>query len=206
SKGLDLSPASAELSMLFGDGAGAFVIDRERRLMSEGGRAREARPYYLAVEDVLIETDGSFAEELMVRAPGTANGARWLDESHAASKLQYGRMQGRTVILQAVRKLADASARVLERNDVTLDQVGVLIPHQANRNLLAALAKRLAVPEERIIMNVDRFGNTSGASAFIALWQAVKEERLVPGSFALILAFGAGFTWGAALCRVQKAD
>lgn len=199
SKGLDLSPKSAELSMLFGDGAGALVLSRTPGLMGE------ARNVVVSVEDVLIETDGNFAEDLIVRAPGTANGARWLDAEHLAANLHYGAMQGRNVILQAVRKLSDAATSILERNAVTLEQVSVIIPHQANLNLLRALGKRLGVGDEKVVTNVDRFGNTSGASAFLALWQAVREGRMQPDSYALILAFGAGFTWGAALCRVSRA-
>src|SRR5262249_15503542 len=138
---------------------------------------------------------------LIVRAPGTANGARWLDNSHLNSRMQFGSMQGHTVILQAVRKLEEAAIRITERNAVSVDQIDVVIPHQANANLLRALARRLSISEERIVVNLDRFGNTSGASAFFALWQAHHQRRFRPGSFVLILAFGAGFTWGAALLR-----
>lgn len=109
------------------------------------------------------------------------------------------------MILQAVRKLAEAAARILERNRVSFEQVSVVIPHQANLNLIHALGKKLGISDEKIVTNVDRFGNTSGASAFLALWQAVREGRFSPDSYALILAFGAGFTWGAALCQVCHA-
>ncbi|HKS41752.1 MAG TPA: ketoacyl-ACP synthase III [Blastocatellia bacterium] len=200
SKGLNLKPESAELSMLFGDGAGALVMS------DAPGAVGEARNYHIRLDDVLIETDGRFAEDLIVRAPGTANGARWICAEQIASGLHYGAMQGRSVILQAVRKLAEAAARILERNNISLEQVGVVIPHQANLNLIRALGKKLGVTDEKIVTNLDRFGNTSGASAFLALWQAVREGRFSPDSYALILAFGAGFTWGAALCRVCDAS
>jgi 3-oxoacyl-[acyl-carrier-protein] synthase-3 len=196
SKGLDLHPRSADLSMLFGDGSGAVVVSRESRL------AEKAIEYLVRLDDILIETDGSFAEDLIVRAPGTANGARWLDADQLAAGWHHGSMQGRTLILQAVRKLSDAALRITERNCVSLDGIDLVIPHQANANLLRALAKKLSISEERIVTNLDRFGNTSGASAFLALWQAHLEHRFRPGSYALVLAFGAGFTWGAALCRV----
>lgn len=200
SKGLDLNPRCAELSMLFGDGAGALVLSQTPGLMGE------ARDLVVSIEDVLIETDGKYAEDLIVRAPGTANGARWFDGEHLAANLHYGAMQGRNVILQAVRKLGDAAGRILERNAVALEQVSVIVPHQANLNLLRALGKRLGVGDEKIVTNIDRFGNTSGASAFLALWQAAREGRLQPDAYALILAFGAGFTWGAALCRICRAE
>src|SRR5262249_22297785 len=196
SKGLDLQPRSAELSMLFGDGAGAIVISSEPKLIDK------ARDSLVRIDDVLIETDGRFAEELIVRAPGTANGARWFDEEQLAAGLHRGSMQGRRVILQAVRKLAEAAVRITERNGISVDQIDVVIPHQANANLLRSLAKKLSISEERIVSNLERFGNTSSASAFLALWQANRERRVHAGSYALILAFGAGFTWGSALCRV----
>ena len=198
SKGLDLHPRSAELSMLFGDGAGAIVVSGEPKL------TEKPREYLVRVDDILIETDGSFAEDLIVRAPGTANGARWLDESRVDSRLHYGFMLGRTVILQAVRKLADAADRILVRNGLTPYQVDLVIPHQANANLIAALARKLCIATDRIVVNVDRLGNTSGASVFIALSQAHREGRIRPGSRLLILAFGAGFTWGTALASAVK--
>jgi 3-oxoacyl-[acyl-carrier-protein] synthase-3 len=199
SKGLDLDPRSAELSMLFGDGAGAIVVSDHQLATNQSSQLS------LKLEDILIETDGRFAEDLIVRAPGTANGARWIDAEHLAEGRHHGSMQGRSVILQAVRKLSDAAMSIVERNGLALDQIDVVIPHQANANLLRALAKKLAISDERIVINLDRFGNTSGASAFLAFWQAKQEQRFHPGSYVLILAFGGGFTWGTALCRVNQA-
>jgi 3-oxoacyl-[acyl-carrier-protein] synthase-3 len=197
SKGLDLHPRSADLSMLFGDGAGAVVVSGEPKLTD--------REYLVRIDDIFIETDGSFAEDLIVRAPGTANGARWLEESDLDSRMQRGSMQGRNVILQAVRKLSDAAERILARNGLTANQVDLVIPHQANANLLAALARKLGVASDRVVMNLDRLGNTSGASAFLALSQAHQEGKIRPGSKLLILAFGAGFTWGAAVGNTVEA-
>jgi 3-oxoacyl-[acyl-carrier-protein] synthase III len=196
SKGLELSSQSAELSMLFGDGAGALVLSNEPRADGKG------KGLALKMEDVLIATDGNFAEDLIIRSPGTANGARWIDAQQMAANLHLGAMNGRRVILQAVKKMADAATVILARNEVSIHQVSAVIPHQANANLLRALGNRLSIPQERVVVNVDRYGNTSGASAFLALWQAQREGRLPKDSYALILAFGAGFTWGAALCRV----
>ena len=197
SKGLDLQPRSADLSMLFGDGAGALVLSGEETLTDK------AREYLLRVDDILIETDGGFAGDLIVRAPGTANGARWLDQSHLDSHMHYGSMLGRNVILQAVRKLSDAAERILVRNGLSSNQIDLVVPHQANANLLAALARKLCIATDRVVVNVNRLGNTSGASAFLALSQAYREGQVRSGSRLLILAFGAGFTWGAALCSAK---
>jgi 3-oxoacyl-[acyl-carrier-protein] synthase-3 len=198
SKGLDLNRRSAEVSMLFGDGAGALLVADESLL------GRDVHRSVLRIDDIWIASDGSFAEELIVRSPGTANGARWIDKEQIEAGLHLGSMQGRSVILHAVRKLADAASLITKRNGVSVEEIDLIVPHQANANLLRSLANRLSVAPERVITNVDRYGNTSGASAFLALWQAARERRLRPGARVLILAFGAGFTWGAALCRVNS--
>ena len=184
SKGLDLNPRSAELSMLFGDGAGAILVsDQPQDELS------------LRLDDVLIESDGNFAEDLCLRAPGTANGSRWLD----SGQLIFPQMNGRIVILHAVRKLTEAAQLILERNGLLVDEIDLIIPHQANLNLLRTLGKKLAVDESRVFTNVDRYGNTSGASVFIAFSEAQEQIKRMPKAKILILAFGAGFTWGAAL-------
>jgi 3-oxoacyl-[acyl-carrier-protein] synthase III len=184
SKGLDLNPRSAEISMLFGDGAGAIIIsDQPKDEMS------------LRLDDVLIETDGNFAEDICLRAPGTANGTRWMDSDAQI----FPQMNGRTVILHAVRKLSEAAQTMLARNEISLDEIDLIVPHQANLNLLKTLGKKLQVDEKRIFSNVDRYGNTSGASTFIAWSEAQGQIKNLPKAKILILAFGAGFTWGAAL-------
>jgi 3-oxoacyl-[acyl-carrier-protein] synthase III len=155
----------------------------------------------LEVVDVLLASDGEYAEELVVRAPGSANGRHWLVPDFLSSGRCYPSMNGRSVILHAVRKLAAAAEEITSRNGVAAHEVDVIVPHQANANLLRSLAARLSVPAARIVVHVDRYGNTSGVSAFLALDGARAEGRVRAGSWVLILAFGAGFTWGAALCR-----
>ncbi|MGH9825777.1 MAG: 3-oxoacyl-ACP synthase III family protein, partial [Blastocatellia bacterium] len=205
SKGLILDSQNAEISMLFGDGAGAFIT------------ASAPRPgaCNLRIDDVLIETDGCFALDLCVKsAVGlgahasnvsvTANA----DLRHAGLQQDEARpaythfpvMNGRVVILQAVRKLTEAAVKLLDRNGMKAEGINLIVPHQANLNLLNAVAKRLSVPMGRVAVNLDRYGNTSSASAFIALSDAWQQGRLITGGKILFLAFGAGFTWGAALC------
>lgn len=190
SKGLNLSKEAAELSMLFGDGAGAIIVSDQPNKNA------------LQILDIYIASDGQFAEDLTVRAPGTANGKHWFTEAQYLQGLHYGSMNGRKVILQAVRKLSTAANTILTRNQLSSSDIDLIVPHQANLNLLRQVAKQLAVPEEKVVINLDRYGNTSGASAFLALHQASQTERLHSGKYILILAFGAGFTWGSALCKV----
>jgi 3-oxoacyl-[acyl-carrier-protein] synthase-3 len=194
SKGLPLDHAHAEISMLFGDGAGAFLVQPEPA----------AAGVSLRIDDVSIFTDGAFARDLCVRAPGSGNGAAWLRPDQLEVGMHLPHMAGKNVILHAARKLYEAGSDILARNDLAPDDIDLVIPHQANANLLTLLARRMGFPSDRMIMNLDRFGNTSSASAFIALWQAKVDGRLGPGSRVLFLAFGAGFTWGSALGSVVK--
>ncbi len=168
---LDMTAAAAEISMLFGDGAGAFVAES-----SPGPRGG------VEVLDVLLGSDGQFAEELCLRT---------------------GRpeMNGRTVILHAVRRMTETAETICRRNAVAIDELDVVIAHQANANLLRCLGTRLGVDAARVVYNVDRLGNTGGASIFLTLNQAWREGRFVSDRFALVLGFGAGFLWGGALLR-----
>lgn len=194
SKGLRLDRANAELSMLFGDGAGAVVVSDQPRRGSPG----------LRLEDISISTDGVFAEDLCVRAPGTGNGPHWFDDEQRSRGLHYGAMNGRTVILQAVRKLTEAAREMAARHRIDLREIDFIIPHQANLNLLTALGKQLEIAPDRFVVNVDRYGNTGGASVYLALAQAKEEGRWQAGRRVMLLAFGAGFTWGAALGRIEE--
>jgi 3-oxoacyl-[acyl-carrier-protein] synthase-3 len=111
------------------------------------------------------------------------------------------RMAGREVFKSAVRSMADAADRVLEQAGLTSAQVDLLIPHQANIRIIEATAEHAHIPPERLFVNVDRFGNTSSASVPLALDEARQTGRLQPGMVVLLVAFGAGFTWGAILLR-----
>jgi 3-oxoacyl-[acyl-carrier-protein] synthase III len=191
SKGLKLAPDAKEISALFGDGAGACII------------SKVARPRALNVLDVLLSTDGSFAKDLAVVAPGTGNGPHWYDESPQYHDLVYPVMNGKTVILQAARKLGDAARSILQRRNLSAEAIHLVIPHQANENLLVALGRQLKIPESKIVSIVEWSGNTSSASMLIALDWAYEQQLIHSGSLILFLAFGAGFTWGAALARSE---
>ena len=191
---LDLSPASAHLSMLFGDGAAALIVATERRAAA------------LEILDVMLATDGGYVDDLGIRAPGVefagADGmARAMDDSRA-------RMRGQSVILQAARRLPAICQEVLRRNHLTVAEVGWIVPHQANANLLAQLARNLRFPTEgeRVVSLLEDYGNTSSASMGMALDHLRRSGRLRAGDVLLLPAFAAGFTWGAGLCRAASGD
>lgn len=186
---LDLSAASGTISMLFGDGAAAMIVSSEK---SEGA---------LEIIDILLGTDGAYVDDLGIRCPGTEFGTARTHslEEHAGD---YGaRMVGQSVILQAARKITAASQKVLERNSLNVDAVRWMVPHQANANLLAQVARSLRFPAEGLVSVLEDFGNTSSASMGIALDTLRRSGRIQIGDYLLLPAFGAGFTWGAGLCR-----
>jgi 3-oxoacyl-[acyl-carrier-protein] synthase-3 len=186
---LDLSPESGTTSMLFGDGASALIVSSIKNSDS------------LRVVDVLLSTDGNFVDDLGIRRPGTQFGSDCEDGQHA--KDFRPRMTGQTVIMQAARKMPAACLSVLRRNNLTITDVRWIVPHQANANLLNKVALTLGFPPDDggLVSVIGEFGNTSSASMGIALDTLRRARRIQPGEYLLLPAFGAGFTWGAALCR-----
>jgi 3-oxoacyl-[acyl-carrier-protein] synthase-3 len=110
-------------------------------------------------------------------------------------------MNGKEVFKVAVRSMEEISRKALQEAGLTIDQVSLVIPHQANRRIIEALAERLGVPLEKVVINLDKYGNTSAASVPVALDEARRNGRIQPGDVVLLNAFGAGFAWGAAVVR-----
>lgn len=187
---LDLSPEAGTTSMLFGDGASALIVSDEKR---EGS---------LEILDLHLATDGTYVDDLGIRCPGTEFGTT---RSHEASEhaVDYSaRMVGQSVILQASRKIVAACQTVLQRNNLTPTDVRWMVPHQANTNLLAQVARGLKFPTDQggVISVLEDYGNTSSASMGIALDTLRRSGRIQAGERLLLPAFGAGFMWGAGLC------
>ncbi|HEX3233815.1 MAG TPA: beta-ketoacyl-ACP synthase III [Gemmatimonadales bacterium] len=171
--------------ILFGDGAGASILRRS----TSPGRGLLA---------TYIKSDGRLAP-LLYRPGGGA--ADPISEKVVCERSHYMKMAGREVFKAAVLAMAEACDAVLRQAGLTADDVDVLVPHQANLRIIEATAKHAGLPMSKVMVNVDRFGNTSSASIPLALDQAVSEGRVRPGSVVLFVAFGAGFTWGSAVAR-----
>jgi 3-oxoacyl-(acyl-carrier-protein) synthase III len=189
---LDLSPAAATTSMLFGDGASALLI-------SAAGQQTGS----LEIVDIHLATDGTYIDDLGMRCPGTEFGTA---RTHSASEHMSdytARMVGQSVILQASRKIVAACQTVLQLNNLAATDVRWMVPHQANANLLAQVARGLRFPTESggVVSVIEEYGNTSSASMGIALDTLRRSGRIQQGDYLLLPAFGAGFTWGAGLCR-----
>ncbi|WP_456419850.1 3-oxoacyl-[acyl-carrier-protein] synthase III C-terminal domain-containing protein, partial [Thermovibrio sp.] len=114
----------------------------------------------------------------------------------------YVRMKGNEVFKVAVRTMVDSALRVLEKTGLSPKDISLLIPHQANLRIIRAVAERLGLPEEKVFVNLDKYGNTSAASIPIALDEALRSGRLKKGELALLVAFGGGFTWGSCVIKV----
>lgn len=171
--------------VLFGDGAGAIVVGAS----SDGNRG---------ILSTRLRTDGSYAKTLYVPAGGSLKPA---SIETIESKQHTITMNGKEVFKIAVRAMEEISREVLEEANVSIDEVSLVIPHQANRRIINALAERLKVPLEKVVVNVDKYGNTSAASVPVALDEAWRQGRIAAGDTVLLNSFGAGFAWGAALIR-----
>jgi 3-oxoacyl-[acyl-carrier-protein] synthase-3 len=170
--------------ILFGDGAGAAVLGP-----SENGSG---------ILSTKLRTDGSYVKTLYVPAGGSRKPA--LPETVKNNEHTIT-MNGKEVFKIAVRSMEEISREALVEAGVTVEQVSLVIPHQANKRIIVALAERLGVPMEKVMVNLDKYGNTSAASIPVALDEARRQGRIKPGDIVLFNAFGAGFAWGAAVVK-----
>ncbi|HEU4699733.1 MAG TPA: beta-ketoacyl-ACP synthase III [Gemmatimonadales bacterium] len=178
-------------AILFGDGAGAAVV---RATNGAGGAGGDGR----GILSTFIKSDGRLAEYLYRPAGGTA---RPIDETVLRERSQYIKMAGREVFKAAVLAMAEACDEALRRAGVSADELDLLVPHQANIRIIEATAKHAGMPMSKVMVNVERYGNTSAASIPLALAQAEEEGRIRKGSLVLLVGFGAGFTWGSTVIR-----
>lgn len=171
--------------VLFGDAAGAAVV-------GSGSKS-------VQILEAIAGTDGSQAEILMLETGGTRS-----PFSLAAAEKRLHRhivMNGREVFKEAVRRMSSASKQVLERAGLTVDDVDLVVPHQANLRIITAVSKALGIGSDKMFTNVEEFGNTGSASVPLALVQARTEGRISAGDTVLMTSFGAGFHWAAVLIR-----
>jgi 3-oxoacyl-[acyl-carrier-protein] synthase-3 len=182
SKFVDWSDRST--CVLFGDGAGAAVL--------------EACPAGEGILATYMRSDGSLAELLCI--PG--GGSRLpLTSNTMLEHQQFIKMKGDGVFKWAVRAMADAARNVLEEADLTIADVALMVPHQANVRIIDAVVERLEVAPERVVVNLDRMGNTSSATIPIAFDEVVREGRVKRDDLVVFTGFGGGFTWGSVLFR-----
>jgi 3-oxoacyl-[acyl-carrier-protein] synthase-3 len=172
--------------VLFGDGAGAVVLKRNREQPNKG------------ILSSFMRSDGTLAE-LLWRPSGGAKVP--FSETVLEDRSSYLKMAGREVFKHAVRQMSEACDRALDGAKLRGDDIDILIPHQANVRIIEATAKYANISMDKVYVNVDRYGNTSSASIPIALEEAIAEGRVKEGTTAMFVAFGAGFTWGSLIVR-----
>jgi 3-oxoacyl-[acyl-carrier-protein] synthase-3 len=168
--------------VLFGDAAGAVVV---------GPGSGQAE-----LLDVVAGTDGSKTDILTLKTGGTRH--PFNAESLASGAYQHLDMDGRRVFREAVHRMTEAVMGVLANTQRTIDEVALVIPHQANKRIIDAVGQQLALPAERVYINVHEYGNTGSATVPFALWEAKEAGRIQPGDLVALTAFGAGFHWAAA--------
>jgi 3-oxoacyl-[acyl-carrier-protein] synthase-3 len=165
--------------IIFGDGAGAVLLEPNQ----EGN----------GIMDAILKSDGSGREYLHIKAGGSLKPA---SVESVMAKEHYAFQDGQPVFKFAVKGMADVSAELLEKNNLTGDDIAWLVPHQANLRIIDATANRAGIPKEKVMINIHKYGNTTAATIPLCLWEW--ESQLKKGDNLILAAFGGGFTWGAA--------
>jgi 3-oxoacyl-[acyl-carrier-protein] synthase-3 len=164
--------------ILFGDGAGAVLL--------------EPTTEEFGIMDALLHSDGSGAPYLNMKAGGSMRPAT---HETVDAREHFATQEGSTVFKFAVTNMAEVSATVMERNNLTSDEVAWLVPHQANKRIIDATASRMGIGPDKVMMNIEKYGNTTAATIPLCLWDY--ESQLKKGDNLILAAFGGGFTWGA---------
>ena len=168
--------------VIFGDGAGAVLLEPNE----EG----------LGIQDSILKTDGSGCNYLHMKAGGSLRPASF---ETVASKQHYIYQEGQAVFKFAVKGMADVSAELMEKNNLTGEDIAWLVPHQANKRIIDATANRMGLSHDKVMININRYGNTTSGTIPLCLWDW--ESKLKKGDNLVLAAFGGGFTWGATLVK-----
>ena len=189
SGGLDMTTRGRGVSVIFGDGAGAVVLSRsedpDKRILSTH-----------------LHSEGQFAEELALIGPSTN---RWVPEILEANDptdiSYYPNMNGQLVFKNAVVRFSEVILEGLQQNNLTSEQIDMLIPHQANLRISQFIQRKFGLNDDQVYNNIMRYGNTTAGSIPIAMTEAWEEGKIKSGDLVVLAAFGSGFTWGSALIR-----
>ena len=189
SGGLDMTTRGRGVSVIFGDGAGAVVLSRSED--NEKG-----------ILSTHLHSEGQFAEELALISPSTK---RWVPEIMHANDPNdtsfYPNMNGQLVFKNAVVRFSEVIMEGLQQNQMTPEEIDMLIPHQANLRISQFIQRKFGLTDDQVYNNIMRYGNTTAASIPIAMTEAWEEGKIKSGDILVLAAFGSGFTWGSALIR-----
>jgi 3-oxoacyl-[acyl-carrier-protein] synthase-3 len=188
SSGVEFADRGRDVAVLFGDGAGAVVV----------GPAKDDEHGLLSM---CLHADGSGARDLWIEAPASAYQPR-ITQQRLDEGRQYPKMNGKQVFKWAVEKMPEVAMEAVSKAGLKMTDIDLFIPHQANMRINQMVAWRLELPEEKVVHNIEKFGNTTAATIPMALDQAYKDGRVHPGANVLFAAFGSGFTWAGAVLKV----
>ncbi|HFK5507546.1 3-oxoacyl-ACP synthase III family protein [Elizabethkingia anophelis] len=188
--GLDFTDRGRGVSVIFGDGAGAIVLSASEDDSVQGILATN------------MHSEGKYADELCTKFPGTKYGwsVRLKNEPNAIPDEEiYPHMNGNFVFKHAVTRFPETIHEALEKAGKKVEDLDLLIPHQANKRIAQYVQQQLGLPDEKVMVNIEKYGNTTAASIPIALSEAIEEGRMKRGDLVCLSAFGSGFTWGSVL-------
>ena len=192
SKGLDKTPNGRNVSVLFGDGAGAVVVS-SRELLNEKTDSR--------IINTHLYSDGSFAKELWVPAPGNAMVGVTISSEMIDEGLHFPQMNGKTVFVHATKRMSECLVHSCKEAGVSLDEIDVFLFHQANLRINSKVAEMLSIPESKVFNTIQNYGNTTAATIPLGMDDAMKAGVLKKGMLVASAAFGSGFTWASAIWR-----
>jgi 3-oxoacyl-[acyl-carrier-protein] synthase-3 len=191
SKGIDKTSRGRDVSVLFGDGAGAVIIKQSTSDSPTASHIFSSRLY----------AEGSSAKELWTSAPGSAVGPERISHAHIEEGLHYPSMNGKKVFANAVRRMCECLTVELQKNYLKLEDIDLFIFHQANLRINQMIAQEMKIPEDKVFNTIQKYGNTTAATIPICLAEAQKAGKLKKGTLVASAAFGSGFTWGSAIYR-----
>lgn len=190
SQGMDMTTRGRNISVIFGDGAGAAVVSREEDLTK-------------GILSTHLHSEGEHAEALSLLAPGM--GRRWvtdiLEDNNPEDTSYYPYMDGQFVFKNAVVRFSEVINEGLAANGLSKEDISLLVPHQANLRIAQFIQKKFGLSDQQVFNNIMRYGNTTAASIPIALSEAHEQGRVKSGDLVVLAAFGSGFTWGSAMIR-----
>jgi 3-oxoacyl-[acyl-carrier-protein] synthase-3 len=191
STGIDLTDEGRDVAVLFGDGAGAVILE-----------ANDASGDPAGVIEVRLHAQGEYARKLWIEAPASGHMPVRIDHRMIDERRHFPRMDGRFVFKHAVTRMPQVLLETLNAASLKLEDVALFLFHQANLRINEFVANELSIPEEKRISNIERYGNCSAASIPMLLDEAIRTGRLVPGQVFSMTSFGSGFSWASAVARL----
>lgn len=188
SSNLDYSDEGRDMAVLFGDGGGAVILEPNEKNDGRG------------ILSTHLFSDGKYVSDLWMEKPSPKDNPTFAEEFFKKRRF-FPEMNGRNVFKNASGKMPEAVRIALKHNGLSIEDVDYLIPHQANDRISQMVARNLKIPIEKVIRNIDRFGNTTAASIPIAMDEALKGRIIKDGDIVVLTAFGSGYTWGSAVIR-----